>query len=266
MTARAPNQNVTVTSPKEPQVLIDEPSKPARESTGAFPEDLELVRRLLGGHEGSFVALLGNYHGPLIRLALAFVGDRAVAEEVVQETWLAVLNGLRSFQGRSSLKAWIFAILTNKAKTRGCRERRTVPFSSLMDADAGEQPAVDPARFTAGGMWATPPDRWGDDTPENLLLRQEARAHIEEAIAELPPTQRAVVTLRDVEGLDSAEVCNILDLSETNQRVLLHRGRSKLRAALETYVGKTQNSSRGSEAMRKLRRSLTVIENQVGES
>lgn len=263
MTARASNKNVTVTSPRERQVLIDKPSKPTRESTGAFPEDLELVRRLLGGHEESFVALLGNYHGPLIRLALAFVGDRAVAEEVVQETWLAVLNGLRSFQGRSSLKTWIFAILTNKAKTRGWRERRTVPFSSLTDADAGEQPAVDPARFTARGMWATPPDRWGDDTPENLLLRQEARAQIEEAIAELPPSQRAVVTLRDVEGLDSAEVCNILDLSETNQRVLLHRGRSKLRAVLESY---SANSSRGSEAMRKLRRSLTVVENQAGES
>lgn len=205
-------------------------------AAGASPEDAELVGRLLRGHEESFVALVGRHHGPLIRLALTFVADRAVAEEVVQETWLAVLNGLRSFEGRSSVKAWIFCIMTNKARTRGWRERRTVPFSRLMDADAGDQPAVDPARFKASGMWVAPPDRWGDDTPENMLLRQEARAHIEEAIAALPLTQRAVVTLRDVEGWDSAEVCHILDLSEANQRVLLHRGRSRLRAALESYV------------------------------
>jgi RNA polymerase sigma-70 factor (ECF subfamily) len=237
MTARALNKNVTVTNPEGLQVLIDEPSTPAGESRGACPEDLELVRRLLGGHEGSFVALVENYHGPLIRLALAFVADRGVAEEVVQETWVAVLNGLRSFKGRSRLKTWIFGILTNKAKTRGWRERRTVSFSSLVDANGRDQSAVDPARFKADGMWAAPPDRWGDDTPESLLLRQEVRAQIEKDIAALPPRQRTVVTLRDVEGLDSAEVCQILDLNETNQRVLLHRARSRLRAALERYVG-----------------------------
>ncbi|MBI4263463.1 MAG: sigma-70 family RNA polymerase sigma factor [Acidobacteria bacterium] len=237
MIAGTEGDDVTGTGSKEPEVPIDEPAEPAGEWAGASPEDAELVGRLLRGHEESFVALVGRYHGPLIRLALAFVADRVVAEEVVQETWLAVLNGLRSFEGRSSLKTWIFRILTNKAKTRGWRERRTVPFSRLMDADASDQPSVDPSRFKASGMWAAPPDRWGDDTPENALLRREARAHIEEAIAALPLTQRAVVTLRDVEGLDSAAVCHILDLSEANQRVLLHRGRSRLRAALESYIG-----------------------------
>lgn len=145
MIARTADGNVTGTSPQEAQVLTDESPEPSGQWAGASPEDLELVRWLLRGHEGSFVALVENYHGPLIRLALAFVGDRAVAEEVVQETWLAVLNGLQSFKGRSSVKTWIFAILTNKAKTRGWRERRTVPFSRFMDGNAGDQPAVDPA-------------------------------------------------------------------------------------------------------------------------
>lgn len=220
-----------------PEVRADEAVRLRRSS----PEDVALVEQLLDGDEAAFANLVEQYHSRLLRLARLFVADRASAEEVVQDTWLAVLTGLRSFGGRSSLKTWMFSILTNKAKTRGWRERRTVPFSSLLDGNAGEQPAVDqpavdPARFTARGIWAAPPDRWGDDTPENVLLRQEARGHIEDAIAALPPAQRAVVTLRDVEGLDSAEVCHMLDLSEVNQRVLLHRGRSKLRTTLERHI------------------------------
>lgn len=247
MTAKTAGDSATGTSPTEPPALLGEPAEPAGQQAGASPEDVELVGRLLRGDEKSFVALVERYHGPLLRLARAFVADRFVAEEVVQETWLAVLNGLRSFEGRSSLKTWIFRIVTNKAKTRGWRERRTVPFSSLTDANTEEQPAVAPARFQSSGMWAAPPDRWGDDTPENLLLRQEARAHIEDAIAALPPSQRAVVTLRDVEGLASAEVCHILDLSEVNQRVLLHRGRSRLRAALESYIRDQHRSASRAE-------------------
>lgn len=204
---------------------------------GACPEDLALVKQLLSGDEAAFASLVQRCHGRLIRLALVFVADRAVAEEVVQETWLVVLNGLRSFEGRSALKTWIFSILTNKARTRAGRERRSVPFSALTTRRPDDEPAVDRARFTSRGMWAVPPERWEEDTPEQLLLRDETRTMITNAIARLPQHQRAVVTLRDVEGLDSAEVCHILQINGTNQRVLLHRARSTLRSAMEKYLG-----------------------------
>lgn len=204
----------------------------------ATPEDAALVKRLLAGDEATFTDLVERYHGRLLRLALVFVSDRASAEEVVQDTWLAVLTGLPSFEGRSGLKTWIFSILSNRAKTRGRRDKRSVPFSALTALAADDEPAVDPTRFASGGGWSAPPERWDEDTPERLLVRQETRALIDEAIAALPPAQRAVVTLRDVEGADSAEVCNILEISDTNQRVLLHRGRAKIRAALEHHVRK----------------------------
>lgn len=202
----------------------------------APPQDLALVTRLLGGDEAAFRALVEQYHGVLVRLALAFVSSRAVAEEVVQETWVGVLGGLRSFEGRSALKTWIFRILTNRAKTRAVREGRSVPFSALGDAEGEHHPAVDPARFKPNGTWAEPPRRWDEDTPEKLAMQEEALRRLERAIDELPPNQRAVLTLRDLDGLESAEVCNILEISETNQRVLLHRARSKLRSVLEEYV------------------------------
>ncbi len=199
-------------------------------------EDLVLVERLLAGDEEAFTRIVERYHGSLVRVATAFVASRDVAEEVAQETWLAVLNGLHAFEGRSTLKSWIFSILTNRAKTRGIREKRTVAFADLSSPGSEGEQAVDAERFTSAGAWSIPPARWERNTPEALLLRREAQAVIETAIAGLPPTQRAVVTLRDVEGLDATEVCNILEVSETNQRVLLHRGRSKVRAALEGYV------------------------------
>lgn len=202
----------------------------------ATPEDAALVKRLLKGDEAAFTGLVDQYHGRLLRLALGFVADRETAEEVVQDTWLAVLTGLPSFEGRSGLKTWIFSILTNRAKTRGRREKRSVPFSAFTNPDSEDEPAVSPSRFTPGGMWSAPPERWAEDTPERLLLRQETRALVDHAIAELPAAQRAVITLRDVEGLDSTEACNILEISETNQRVLLHRARAKIRTALEQYV------------------------------
>jgi RNA polymerase sigma-70 factor (ECF subfamily) len=169
---------------------------------------------------------------------MVFVADRDVAEEVVQETWLAVLNGLNAFEGRSALKSWIFSILTNRAKTRAVREKRSIPFSDLSNPAFDDEPAVDPDRFTAAGIWSEPPGRWDKNTPEQIMLRQEARAIVDKAMADLPPNQRAVVTLRDVDGLDAAEVCNVLGLSETNQRVLLHRGRSKVRTVLERYLAR----------------------------
>lgn len=208
----------------------------AAPSPRASPQDQALVQRLLAGDEAAFAELLDRYHGMLLRLALVYVSSRAVAEEVVQETWVGVLDGLHAFEGRSSLKTWIFRILTNRAKIRGVREGRSIPFSSLANPEGEKDPAVDPARFQPNGMWAEPPRRWDDDTPEKLLMRQEALHRLGQAIAELPPNQRAVVTLRDVDGLDSEEVCNVLEISETNQRVLLHRARSKLRRVLEEYV------------------------------
>lgn len=202
-------------------------------------EDAALVKRLLEGDERAFAGLVERYHGRLLRLALLFVSDRASAEEVVQDTWLAVLTGLRAFEGRSGLKTWIFSILTNRAKTRGRREKRSIPFSALAGQHPADEPAVPPNRFTGNGSWSVPPERWDEDTPEQVLLRHETRALIDQAIAELPAGQRAVISLRDVEGLDAEEVCNVLEISETNQRVLLHRARGKIRAALEGHLQRT---------------------------
>jgi RNA polymerase sigma-70 factor, ECF subfamily len=170
--------------------------------------------------------------------SMKFVGSDAVAEEVVQDTWLAIVAGIDRFEGRSSLQTWMFSILTNKAKTRGVRERRTTPLSCLGGGEPDE-PAIDADRFQSDddawpGHWATPPRPW--QRPERRLLSLEARGHLKAALDELPERQRLVVTLRDVEGFDADEVCELLDVSPENQRVLLHRGRSRLRAALETYV------------------------------
>lgn len=215
-------------------------SAPARgespHGTYASAEDAALVKRLLDGDEAAFSGLVEQYHGRLLRLAMLFVSDRASAEEVVQDTWLAVLTGLRSFEGRSGLKTWIFSILTNRAKTRGQRDKRSVPFSALRSRDREDEPAVPSSRFNPDGSWSAPPERWDQDTPERLLLRHETRALVDRTIADLPAGQRAVITLRDVEGLGSVEVCNVLEISETNQRVLLHRARAKVRSVLEQYL------------------------------
>jgi RNA polymerase sigma-70 factor (ECF subfamily) len=188
------------------------------------------------GDEDAFMALVESMHGSLIRVALSFVRSRAVAEEVTQETWLAVINGLDRFEGRSSLKTWIFQILKNRARTRAKRERRTIPTSSFGGDDAEHEASVDAARFDERGMWGVAPRPWESDTPERLSMNQQAIEFLRKALDDLPPAQRAVVTMRDVEGLSSGEVCDILEISSSNQRVLLHRGRSTLRAALETYV------------------------------
>jgi RNA polymerase sigma-70 factor, ECF subfamily len=197
----------------------------------------ELVAALRAGDEAAFAALVDRYQASLVRLARMYVRDQSVAEEVAQETWLAVLNGIGRFEGRSSFKTWLFRILTNRAKTRGAREARSVPFSSIGDPD---EPAVDPDRFQdAGdrypGGWREFPQPW-EGNPEERLLAGEARALILDTIEQLPPNQRAVITLRDIEGFDADDVCNVLDVSDTNQRVLLHRARAKVRRALEQYL------------------------------
>lgn len=207
---------------------------------GAPPsdDDAVLVARLRQGDEAAFAWLVDTYHGPLLRLARSFVRDRQVAEEVVQETWLGVIRGIARFEERSSLRTWLYRILTNTARKRGAREARTVPFSALA-ADGDGEPAVDPDRFVDQGQlwaghWSRPPDAWGSGPQERLLAR-EGQELIAAAIATLPEAQRQVITLRDVEGWSSEDVCELLELSEGNQRVLLHRARSKVRQAVEDY-------------------------------
>jgi RNA polymerase sigma-70 factor, ECF subfamily len=203
-----------------------------------------LLESLKAGDESAFASLMDQYSSSLLRVAMTYVSSRAVAEEVVQETWLGVIKGIDRFEGRSSLKTWIFRILTNTASTRRQREHRIVPFSSL-GGDDGEG-TVDADRFfTSGhrypGGWYLAPTAW--ETPEQGLLSGETREVILDAIEELPPAQRAVVTLRDVEGWPAEEVCDALELSEGNQRVLLHRGRSKIRLALENYFGAVKENT-----------------------
>ena len=194
--------------------------------------DAALLDRLRAGDEAAFMELVERYHSGLVRLAQSFVASRAVAEEVAQETWLGVLGGIDRFEGRSSLKTWIFRILVNRAKTRGEREARSVPFSSL---EGDGEPSVDPDRFIEAGAWASPPRPW-EGEPVERLLAGEARGVIDAAIEGLPPAQRRVITLRDIEGLGADEVAGLLDVSDGNQRVLLHRARSRVRSALERHL------------------------------
>jgi RNA polymerase sigma-70 factor (ECF subfamily) len=204
-------------------------------------DDGALVDALRAGDEAAFAGIVDEWSAALLRVAQIYVSSRAVAEEVVADTWLAVLRGLPQFEGRSMLKTWVFRILTNTAKTRAQREGRTVPFSALRDPGRVPEPAVDPDRFLDEaharwpGHWAAPPTRW-DTLPEERLLGDETRRVIEDAIDALPPSQRAVISLRDIEGWDAGEVCNALEISESNQRVLLHRARAKVRQAIEEYV------------------------------
>lgn len=195
-------------------------------------DDDTLLTRLLAGEPAAFRELVDRFHGRLLRLALGFVQDRGAAEEVVQETWVAVIKGLSTFERRASLDTWVIRILCNRAKTRGMRDKRFVPFSALDDENRPERD-----RFKANGRWASPPDSFGEEDPEHLALRGEVLVALRDAIEALPPNQRLVVTLRDIEGLESDEVCNVLGLTETNQRVILHRARAKLRAILEARFG-----------------------------
>jgi RNA polymerase sigma-70 factor (ECF subfamily) len=187
--------------------------------------DGDLLLRLRSGDEQAFVTLVERYHEPMLRLAVSFVPSRAVAEEVVQDTWLAVLRGLDGFEGRSSLRTWVFRILVNQARTTGTREHRSVPV-------ADPEPAVDPSRFDASGSWTDPPERW-IETAEGRIEVGKLADRIRARIDELPARQRQVVILRDIEEMSSEEVCAVLAITDVNQRVLLHRGRSRLRQLFE---------------------------------
>lgn len=204
-------------------------------------ESEALVDRLRAGDEDAFRGFVRDHHAAMVRFARTFVHTPQSAEEVVQETWLAVLQGLDRFEGRSSLKTWVFGILANRARTRGVRDGRMTLFSEIGTGEPDAEPAVDPSRFGPSGSWREPPVAWGD--PERLLLSVELRRHLNEGMDALPAGQRAVFVLRDVEGMSSEEACNVLGISETNQRVLLHRARSRLRGALEAKMGPSRGKS-----------------------
>jgi RNA polymerase sigma-70 factor, ECF subfamily len=221
---------------EEPGLLATERS-PGRGVVGEH--ETELVDRLRAGDADTFAQLVEDWTPSMLRLARTYVSTQASAEEIVQESWLAVIRGLGGFEGRSSLRTWAFRILTNQAKTRGVRESRTVPWSSVV---AGERrPTVDPDRFRGPddrwpGGWTVEgrPTAW-QPTPESSAIAGEIRGRLTAALAELPERQRIVVSLRDVHGLSSDEVCEVLGITAVNQRVLLHRGRAGLRASLEDY-------------------------------
>ena len=207
----------------------------------AADDEAQLIDALRRHDEAAFVRLVERYQGPLLRLALVYAGSRAVAEDVVQDTWLGVLQGIHKFEGRSSFKTWLFRILVNRARTRAEREGRTLPFSALGDATIESGESAVPAHRFLGATdpqwphhWASPPKAWGD-SPEDQLLARETLDLIALEIARLPPAQREVITLRDVEGWSAEEACNVLGITETNQRVLLHRARSRVRGALESH-------------------------------
>jgi RNA polymerase sigma-70 factor, ECF subfamily len=215
-------------------------SAPTSADTPPADRDAPLLAALRAGDEQAFTTLVTRHHASLKRVARAYVSTDAVAEEVVQDTWLAVIAGIDRFEERASIKTWLFHILANKAKTRGKRERRIVPFASIARAD--DEPTVSPDRFQRDsdawpGHWAVPPRPWED--PERRLQSLEARERLRAAIGGLPEVQQAVLTLRDVEGLEAAEVCELLDLSDGNQRVILHRARARLRTELERYFEET---------------------------
>jgi RNA polymerase sigma-70 factor, ECF subfamily len=207
-------------------------------SVAVIRDEAGLVERLRGGDEAAFETLVESYYGMMLSVAQSYVKTRAVAEEVLQDAWLAVLQGLDRFEGRSSLKTWIISIVINIAKTRGAREARTVPFSSM--APEGEEPAVEPERFRGAGdgfpgHWWAYPANWSE-RPEEVILGRETLGVVTEAIEQLPDAQRVVITMRDIAGCSAEEVCETLELTEGNQRVLLHRARSRVRAALERHL------------------------------
>lgn len=214
-------------------------AQPAK-APGLTKTEGQLIAKLRQGDEGVFDELVNQHHGMLIRMAMGYVADREVAEEVVQDTWMAVIESLDRFEGRSSLRTWIFGILIHKAKDRGVREKRHTTFSAFESYDDDNDEAVDPSRFQQSGQWAGhwafPPQPWDDQTPEKLLASQQAVAAMQQAIEALPTTLKEVLILRDVEGVEANEVCALLKITENNLYVRLHRARERVRQAVETYL------------------------------
>jgi RNA polymerase sigma-70 factor (ECF subfamily) len=196
----------------------------------SMDDEAGLVERLRSGDEAAFAELVDRYHGRLVGLARHFVPSRETAEDVAQETWLALVRGVDHFEGRSALRTWLFQVCANRARTMAVRERRT------MTVGPGG-PAVEPARFARDGAWSAPPRHWSDAVDDRLEAATLVD-HVRKAIEVLPDSQRLVVTMRDVEGLTSEEVCAVLAITEVNQRVLLHRARSAIRRSLEAVMGR----------------------------
>ncbi len=201
----------------------------------------ELLGRLRRGDEAAFRILVRRHHTSMVGFARSFLRDRFAAEEAVQDSWIAVMSGVEGFEGRSSLKSWIFAIVANKARTKAKRDGRTRPFSDFGSAD---EPAVDAERFTAEGSWEHAPNSWSDLNPERIVAGRQLLAHVMAMLETLPAAQRMVVTLRDLEGLSAPEVCDVLEITEANQRILLHRGRSRVRQAIEDLLSGQGSSHR----------------------
>ena len=212
--------------------------------TAPAKEEEQLIARLRRGDERAFDELVNKHHGALVRMAMGHVADREIAEEVVQDTWMAVIESLDRFEGRSTLRTWIFGILIHKAKDRGVREKRHTTFSAFESYDDDNDEAVDPSRFQQSGEWAGhwafPPQPWDDQTPEKLLASQQAVRAMQQAIGSLPSTLKEVLILRDVEGVEAKEVCEMLKITETNLYVRLHRARERVRQAVESYLEGTK--------------------------
>ena len=212
----------------------------ARATRSVPKTDEAFLNRLCAGEEGAFDELVNKHHGALIRMAMGHVADREMAEEVVQDTWMAVIENLNRFEGRSSLRTWIFGILIHKAKDRGIREKRHTTFSAMESYDDDSEEAVDPSRFQQSGEWeghwAFPPQPWDAQTPEKLLASQQSVNAMNQAIEALPVTLKEVLILRDVEGVEVKEVCELLKITETNLYVRLHRARERVRQAVESYL------------------------------
>jgi RNA polymerase sigma-70 factor (ECF subfamily) len=216
---------------------------PAHLTPGPAAYDIDaerhLVAALRNGDEPAFVSLVDRHHARMLHLAQLYLADRAAAEEVVQDAWLGFLQSLERFEGRCSLSTWLFRILINKARTRRQRERHTFTFSQMGSLDDGEdEPAVSPDRFAQNGHWTSAPQSW-DEIPDECLLANETRSHVLAAVESLPERQKLVITLRDIEGWPSDEVCEVLEITAIHQRVLLHRARSAVRQALEVYLSHT---------------------------
>lgn len=233
-------ETLTITGSVGHRAVLDQHQE-LKPSAALVRGEATLLARLRQGDEGAFHELVTRHHGALIRSAMGYVADREVAEEVVQDTWMAVINGLDLFEGRSSLRTWIFGIMIHKAKDRGVREKRYVTFSSCESGDDEGEETVDPSRFHQSGEWAGhwafPPQPWDEQTPEKLLASQQAVNAMNKAIQALPQTLKEVLILRDVEGVEAKEVCEILKITETNLYVRLHRARERVRQAVETYLG-----------------------------
>jgi len=199
---------------------------------GQRRQEASLIAALKAGDENAFRRVVAAHQASLLAFARTFLRDASAAEEAVQETWLALIAGIARFEERSALKSWLFAVLANIARSKARRDGRTISFT-----DAGfHEPGVDADRFSGDGSWLSPPDKWSEINPERILAGRQLLAHALDALERLPPSQRAVVTLRDLEGLSAEEACSILELSEGNQRILLHRGRTRIRAAIEALL------------------------------